>query len=84
MRGVVPNVYLDNRDVLEALRFAPHLAEATGAREHFDGEPAFPGSGSGGKEPVRMELRQPRIFSPHFCCCEVMRDVTLATRPPYR
>ena len=27
MRGVVPNVYLDNRDVLEALRFAPHLTE---------------------------------------------------------
>jgi len=27
MRGVVANVYLDNRDVPEALRFPPHLAE---------------------------------------------------------
>ena len=27
MRGVVPNVYFDNREVPEALRFPPHLAE---------------------------------------------------------
>ena len=57
MRGVVPNVYFDNRDVPEALRFPPLLTEVPRARENFDGEPAFPGSGSGGKEPVRVELR---------------------------